>query len=433
MGYAAAEAHLNKLGIDAMKSLAPSLQRMEAICEALDHPERSLNAIHIAGTNGKSSVARLATALLQAAGLSVGTFTSPHLESVVERIAFTGEPLSREQFGDAFDHLEPYLDLVQKDLGEELSYFEVLTAMFFLWASDQPVDAAVIEVGLGGRWDATNLVPADIAVITNIDMDHVELLGPDLGAIAAEKAGVIKEASTVVVGERRPDALAPIATQAEGLGAELRLLGREFSVTQSHVALGGRYLDLEVGGTNYDSLFLPVHGSHQATNAALALAAVNAFLAQPLSTAVVQEGFGAVKVPGRMESIRVAGKLFLLDVAHNPAGMSAFVTGVLEAFAFDRACVIFGALSDKDHGGMLSELARLEPELIVTQPHTERAVPAAELSVAAKEFALEASVVPGIGQAVAAALRSDADLVAVTGSHYLVGEARRALSTVDTR
>ncbi|HEX2240911.1 MAG TPA: cyanophycin synthetase, partial [Actinomycetota bacterium] len=339
-----------------------------------------------------------------------------------------GNALPDDGFGDAFDHLLPYLDHLQDELGEELSYFEVLTAMFFLWAADQPVDAAVIEVGLGGRWDATNVVPTSVGVITNIDIDHSDLLGMEPAGIAVEKAGIIKPGATVVVGERRPDPLGVISSRAQEMGADLRLYGSQIVVEESRVALGGRYLNLLIGEATYESLFLPLHGSHQAINAALALAAVNAFLARPLSTSVVQEAFAAVKVPGRMETARVGGKPFVLDVAHNPAGMSAFVTGLIETFGFERACVVFGALSDKDHLGMLSELRRLQPELLLVQPQSERAVPSGELALMAKELGFDSAVATDLDEALTAAERSDADLVAITGSHYLVGEARSRLA-----
>src|ERR687896_23160 len=205
--YAEAEAYLDALGVDAMKRLAPSLHRIEALCAALDHPERRLQAIHVTGTNGKTSTARIATSLLGATGLTVGTYTSPHLETVRERIALSGELISKDDFGDVFDHMRPFLMHVEESLGERLSYFEVLTALFFLWAAETPVDAAVVEVGLGGRWDATNVMDAQVAVVTNVALDHMSLLGQDRATIAREKVGIIKDDAIVVTGERAPDIL----------------------------------------------------------------------------------------------------------------------------------------------------------------------------------------------------------------------------------
>lgn len=433
MGYNDACAHLEALGVDAMKHMAPSLKRIEAICVALDHPERSIPAVHITGTNGKTSTARIATSLLTAAGLNVGTYTSPHLESVNERIAFNGSAISDDEFGEVFDHIKPYLDVVEGNLTESLSYFEVLTAMFFLWATEKPVDALVVEVGLGGRWDATNVILAPVAVITNIALDHTALLGSDRATIAREKAGIIKPGAQVVTGELSPDALGVITEEAEAVEANVSVIQRDFGATENTLAIGGRYLTLFTSNGTYDEIFLPLHGDHQGDNAAIALEAVTRFL--PLQTfeeALVSEGFATATVDGRLETIRRASGsegAIVLDVAHNPEGMSALVSSLIEAFPFERVVVVVGILEDKDHAGMLSELARLNAHLVVTKARSSRSVDPGELAKAAEALGLTAEVIEDVESAVsrAVAIAEPGDLVCVTGSHYVVGEARSVL------
>jgi dihydrofolate synthase/folylpolyglutamate synthase len=428
VGYEEAEAYLEALGVDAMKKMAPSLDRIEALCAALDHPERQLQAIHITGTNGKTSTARIATSLLAATGLSVGTYTSPHLQSVRERIAHSGEPISKTEFGDAFDHLLPYVAHVEDELGERLSYFEVLTGLFFLWAAETPVDVAVVEVGLGGRWDATNVLDAPVAIITNIGLDHTALLGETKESIAAEKIGIVKPGSTLVTGERLPSMLRIFEETTTEWDATMSVLGRDFEETDNRIAFGGRYLGVRTSAQSYDELFLPLHGSHQGVNAALALEAVTRFLpAQELGHDVVMEGLSKTIAPGRIETFRTEGEpLVVLDVAHNPEGMSAFVSSLVEAFAFDRAIVVLGVLADKDYRGMLAELARMPATLVLAEPRSVRAVPVTELHDAAADFGLDSVVVEDVADAVKSARASagPGDIVVVTGSHYVVGEAR---------
>jgi dihydrofolate synthase / folylpolyglutamate synthase len=432
MGFYEAEHYLNGLGIDAMKKASPSLRRIEAICEALGNPERAVQAIHVTGTNGKTSVARITSALLRATGLSVGTYTSPHLETVRERIALSGEPISEDDFGAVFDHLAPYIDLVEAQLGEQLTFFEVLTAMFFLWAAETPVDVAVIEVGLGGRWDATNVVAAPVAVITNVALDHVALLGGDPETIAKEKAGIIKQESRAVTAERKPGVLEVIRAEGVRQNAQVIEIGRDFSLTDNRVALGGRFLSIRTSAREYPGLFLPLHGSHQGVNAATALEATTQFLAEPLGDDVVAEGFATSIVPGRLETLRTdhrPGLPIILDVAHNPDGMSALITSLIEAFAFDRVLFVLGILGDKDYHGMLQEIARVPCLVFVTEPATVRSVPGPQLLDATKELGLDARSTSGVEAAVATALSEakDHDLVCITGSHYVVGEARSFL------
>ncbi|MBA2312238.1 MAG: bifunctional folylpolyglutamate synthase/dihydrofolate synthase [Actinobacteria bacterium] len=433
MGFKEAEAFLDALGVDAMKLMRPSTARIEAMVEALDHPERAVPAIHITGTNGKSSTARIATSLLTATGLKVGTYTSPHLESVRERIALDGESVGEEDFGEVFDHLHKYLEFVQDDLGQQLTYFEVLTAMFYLWAADN-VDAMVVEVGLGGRWDATNVIDAPVSVITNISLDHTSLMGSSREGIALEKAGIISANGVVVTAERTLDAFGVIAGEANARGATVSAIDRDFSATDNRVALGGRYLSVETSGTSYRGMFLPLHGSHQGVNAATAVDAVAHFLgARPLSDEVVRDGLAAVRAPGRIEVVRPpeAAAPVVLDVAHNPDGMSALISSLVEAFAFDHVRFVVGILADKDYRGMLSELARIPCSLTVTRPANVRSIPVTELAAAAGELGLEFAVVEDVAGAVDSVVSAVAasELVCVTGSHYVVGEARAHLGS----
>ena len=427
-----AQAYLDALGIDIMKKMRPNTERIEALCEALDHPERSAPAVHITGTNGKTSTAAIATSLLAATGLSVGTYTSPHLQSVRERIALNGRPISEEEFGEVFEHIKPFIELVEQRLEDRLTYFEVLTAMFFLWAAETPVDAMVVEVGLGGRWDATNVVDAPVAVITNVGLDHTGLLGMDRETIAREKAGIIKPEAQVVTAERTPSVLQAISDEAEKQRATLVGLEKEFSVTDNRIAVGGRYLSINMSSQSYEGLFLPLHGSHQGVNAAVALEADSRFLSKPLDHEVVSQGFAEAKASGRLETVRLHGDgavPVIVDVAHNPDGMSALVTSLLEAFAFERAVLVVGILGDKDYRGMLTELTRVPCSVVATRPSNVRSVDVDELAAVAAELGLECVAEPDIATAVDMALDEarSADLVCITGSHYAVGEAREIL------
>ncbi len=433
MSFEEAAAHLNGLGIDAMKGLKPSLHRIEAICEALDHPEASIPVLHITGTNGKSSTARIASSLLSATGLTVGTFTSPHLESVTERISLAGEPVPEEVFGEMFQHLHPYLLLVERKLGEKLSYFEVLTALFFLWAAES-VDVAVLEVGLGGRWDATNVADAPVSVITNIGLDHTALLGSDPKGIAREKAGIIKPGSMTITAEQSPELAAVLQEEADSVAAPLYRLGRDFSLTDNRVAYGGRYISVSTGAGDFEGMFLPLHGEHQGINAATAIEAVTRFLpARKLDESVVVEGMANAKVPGRIEFLKLGAERsapVVLDAAHNPAGFRALVATLAEAFAFDKVTFVLGILDDKDHLSMLQELLLIPSEVITTQASNPRSIPAEKLAAAAEAIGLPTRAIGAVEEAVTTAVgeAGPTGLVCVTGSHYVIGETRALLT-----
>ena len=433
MDFEAAEAYLNRLGIDAMKGLKPSLHRIEVLCEALDHPERAVPALHVTGTNGKTSTARIAASVLAATGLKVGIYTSPHLESVRERIALAEEPIPEEEFAATLDHLVPFVEETERRLEEPLSYFEILTGAFFLWAAEAGIDASVVEVGLGGRWDATNVVQATVAVVTNIGIDHQALLGSERTDIAREKAGIIKSDSAVVSAERSPALAEIVRLQADAVGAATTsFVDRDWRVLENTTAIGGRYLTVETNARLYEGLFLPLHGSHQGVNAGTALEAVARFLpANPLDDEVVQEGLRSTISPGRLEAFRrPEHATVVLDVAHNPDGVSALVKALVEDFAFGRIHFVVGISSDKDHRGMLVEIARVATTVVVTEPQGVRAAPAATLKDEAAATGVQTIAVQNPDAALTAALdRADPeDIVCVTGSHYLVGEVRGRLT-----
>ena len=422
--------YLESLGIDAMKSLRPSLHRIEAIVRALDHPERPIPAVHVTGTNGKTSIARIASSLLSAAGLTVGTYTSPHLTSVNERIALNGKPLDKGAFQAAFVRLWPYLRMVEEELGERLSYFELLTAMYFLWAAEQPVDVSVVEVGMGGTWDATNVVNAPVGVISNVALDHTRFLGNEPETIAREKAGIAKPGSVVVTAERTPSVLEVISEVAGAQGASLSVIDRDFEVTENRPAVGGRYVSLRTSARSYADVLVSLYGSHQAMNAAVGLEAVTRLLPKrPFEPAIVEEALGSISVPGRLEALQPVdgnGPALVLDVAHNPDGASVLVKGLSETFTFERVVFEVGVLDDKDHRGIVAELSRVPCHLVATRPTGSRGLPAERLAEAARSLEIASDVVadPLTGVTRALAKASNEDIVCVTGSHYLVGEVR---------
>lgn len=431
MGFQEAQSYLDSLGIDAMKAKTPSLARIEALCDALNHPELAVPAIHVTGTNGKTSTARIISSILAASGLTVGTYTSPHLQKVTERITRDGEPISEDEFGEIFDHLMPYVQHVEARLGEGLTYFEILTAMYFLWAAEAPVDASVIEVGLGGRWDATNVIAAPVAVITNIALDHTGMLGADRATIAKEKAGIIKSRAVVITSERHGEAATVIGSEAEAQGARLRILGQDFDLLANTIAVGGRYLSFASNEMSYEGLFLPLHGSHQGENAALAIDAAASFIpAKQIEQEVVAEGLARSAVPGRLEAIEPRSDArVVLDVAHNPDGMSACISSLVESFAFEKVTFVVGILADKDLEGMLRELARIPCRIVPTQAKSARSFSVTEIATVAEALALEHHAVEDVPEAVSFATgrADDTEIVCVTGSHYVVGEARSFL------
>jgi dihydrofolate synthase/folylpolyglutamate synthase len=401
---------------------APTLDRMRALAELLAEPQHAQPAIHVTGTNGKGSTVRMLSALVAAHNLSVGTYTSPDLERVNERLSRNGEAIDDDAFAEAVGAVGDLEGLS----GIRPHRFEILTLAALRWFADLPVDAAVIEVGLGGRWDATNVVDAAVAVVTNVGLDHTEVLGPTREHIAREKAGIVKPGSTLVLGETDP-ALLPIF---EGEGpARLVLRDRDFACTENLVAVGGRALGITTPLARYDDVFLSLHGAHQGDNAALAVTAAEAFFDRPLDDDVVREALGAVSVPGRFE---VVGRspLVVLDGAHNPDGARA-ASATLADFGFGgERLLVVGMNKGRDPLQMLQLLDAAQARAVVaTAVDFPRAMPPEEIAEAARTIGVDVEIVRDVPSAVqrAVGLAGEDDLVLVTGSLYVVGEARRAI------
>ena len=405
-----------------------SLERMGHLVHALGDPQAAYGVIHVTGTNGKGSVARMATELLRASGLSVGTYTSPHLESINERISWDGAPISDDDLADAIGAVAAVSDLA----GVTPSYFEILTAAAFWHFAEQAVDVAVVEVGMLGRYDATNVADGVVAVLTNVGHDHTDGVGAWRQAIATEKVGIVKPGATFVCGETDPE-LREILAGTEAAATWWR--GEDFDCDQSLLALGGRSVSLRTPLGTVDDLFVPLHGAHQADNAAVALAAVEAFFDRALDPEVTREGFAAVKVPGRFEVI-TRDPTVVLDAAHNVDGARACRDTLVEEFTLSGSVVmVAGFLQGRDPTEMLEALGAVEAgALIACAPDSPRAIPAPQVAAAAEGLGIVAESVPSIAEAVqrALAVASHDDLVLVAGSLYVVGPARAVLrSEVD--
>ena len=420
------EGHVNLEAILIGRRDAPTLERMRRLCHLMGDPQQAYPVIHITGTNGKGSTARIITALLTARGLSVGTYTSPDLERINERLAFGGEPIGDETFVEQLSAIRELEALMPAPPNR----FEILTAAALRWYADVAVDVAVLEVGLGGRWDATNVADGTVAVVTNVSFDHVEILGPTLADIAAEKAGIVKPGATrtLVLGETSPE-LRPLFVAA-GAG-DTWVRGEDFACLGNRVAHGGRVIELSTPFTQYPDLFLPLHGSHQGDNAAAALAAVDAFFGEPSDADLVAEALAAVTSPGRME---VVGRrpLCILDAAHNPAGAEAAGSTLEEEFgSVERRVVVMGVLKGRDVAAMLEALDPSRTAAVVAcAPPSPRAMPPDELAAVASGLGLRAEAVLDPVGAVRRGLEvaGPDDLLLVTGSVYLVGAVRRELA-----
>ena len=425
--------------------LDPTLDRIEAMMEVLGEPQRGYPSIHLTGTNGKTSTARMVETLIRALGLRVGRFTSPHLESMTERISVDGEPLTEEEFVRAFNDVAPYLGLVDADHDHPLSFFETIVAMAYAAFAEAPVDAAVVEVGMGGAWDATNVIDAKVAVLTPIAVDHAKYLGDTPAEIAREKVGIIKPGATVVTAAQTEEVARVLVERCTEVGATLAREGLEFGVTSRVPAVGGQMVGLQGLRGSYDEIFLPLYGAHQAQNAALALAAVEAFVGgeDALDAEVVAQAFAEVSSPGRLEVIRQSPTI-LLDAAHNPHGAAALVAALEDSFAFGTLVGVVSVMSDKDAEGLLSEIEPVLAHLVCTQNSSDRSLPSAELAEIARGIFGDdrVSEAPSLADAIdqAAALAEAGEAVGqafgsggvlVTGSVVTVGEARAMLRLRD--
>ena len=424
--------------------LDPSLVRIAALCDLLGQPQRAYPVVHLTGTNGKTSTARMVDNLLRGLGLRTGRFTSPHLESITERIAIDGEPLTQQRFVEVYAEVAPYAEIVDRSGGHPVSFFELMTAMGFAAFTDAPVDAAVIEVGMGGTWDSTNVADASVAIVTPIGVDHSRYLGDSAADIADEKAGILKPGTFAVLAQQAVDVAEVLLRRAAEVGATVAREGFEFGVVDRTPGVGGQLVTFQGLGATYADVFLPLYGAHQAHNAAYALAAVEAFaggkgLDGGLDNEVVREALSLVTSPARLEIIRRSPTV-VLDAAHNPHGAHALVEAVQESFSFSPLIGVVGVMEDKDVGGLLDAFEPIMATIVCTQNSTARAMPAAELAEVARgvfggdrvEVAarLDDALDVATGLADSAGPDSvglDGAGVLVTGSVITAGEARHLL------
>ncbi len=409
----------------------PTLDRIELLVDALGSPQLSYPTIHIGGTNGKTSTSRITDSLLFAMGLRTGRFTSPHLEDFRERICINGEPISQEELDFTYNDIKAYFDFVDGKSKQPLSYFEIVTALAFAAFAEHPVDIGIFEVGMGGEWDATNVVKPDVAVITPIGLDHQEFLGKEILQIAETKAGILKPDSFAILAEQEPEVAKLLLRKAAENGMDVARAGLDFEIMQRQIAVGGQLLTIRGTKDVYSDLFLPLHGKHQAQNAALALVAAEAFFGdKELDHEAVREGFANASSPGRLEVVKREPTV-ILDAAHNTHGARALANALQEEFNFDQTIGVVGVFQDKDGAGILLELEPVLDSVIISQSNSERALPADQLaSIARKIFGTERVYVESdLKKAIAKAtatnpLSDDTVGIVITGSVTTVGQAR---------
>lgn len=399
------------------------------LCDLLADPQLTAPMIHVAGTNGKTSVCRIIETVLRTSGLRTGLMTSPALRDLTERLAVDGEPLPTDRFVEVYRQIEPFVDIVDERSvaqgGPPMTMFEVITAMGYAAFSDAPVDVAVVETGMGGRWDATNVNSAQVAVITPVGMDHMDYLGDTLDLIAAEKAGIIKPGSTVVLAQQPPEALAVLVQAADDAGAHVLLPGVDYELVSRGLSVGGQAVTIQVADRVFEEMFLSLHGRHQADNAAVALAAVYALLGRLPDDETVAEALGSVHSPGRLE---VIGRhpLTLADAAHNPHGMHASAVAVAESFNFDRLVAVVAILGDKEAQQMLTTLALVADDIVATVNDSPRCMPVHELAELAREVSDSVHEIADFDAAMVRAreLAGPNGCVLATGSVVTAGMAR---------
>ncbi len=416
--------------------IEPTLQRIAALVDVLGSPQLTYPTIHIGGTNGKTTTSRMIDSLLFEMGLRTGRFTSPHLESYLERISINGQSINPQAFIFSYNDIAAYLDLMDSKFDHPISFFEAMTALAFVAFAEHPVDVGVIEVGMGGEWDATNVVDADVSVIMPINLDHTEYLGETLTEIAQTKAGIIKESGFVVLAQQEPEAAKVLLKRAAEMGADVAREGVEYSVLSRSLAVGGQLLTIQGASDTYEDIFLPLHGKHQASNAAAALVAVEAFFGdQELDIEAVRAGFANVTSPGRCEVVHREPTI-ILDAAHNPHGAAAIAETVQSEFTFDEVIGVVAPMGDKDIHGILLELEQVMDSVIVTRNSSSRSTPVEKLEKIAIEIfgsdrvfsdeSLEKALERAIKDTVRP-LSEDSVGILVTGSVVTVGEARSYL------
>ena len=416
--------------------IAPTLERISALVDMLGSPQLTYPTIHIGGTNGKTTTSRMVDALLFEMGLRTGRFTSPHLESYLERICINGQPIDAKELIFSFNDISPYLDLMDTKFDNPVSFFEAITALAFAAFAEHPIDVGVIEVGMGGQWDATNVVDADVSVIMPIGLDHMEYLGNTIAEIATTKAGIIKEQGFVVLAQQEPEAAVELLRRAAEVGADVAREGLEYSIDSRAIAVGGQLISITGLRGHYDEIFLPLHGKHQASNAAAALIAVEAFFGeQDLDIDAVRAGFANVTSPGRCEIIH-RDPTIILDAAHNPHGAKAIAETIQSEFTFDDVTGIVALMADKDALGILQALEPVMNQVIVTTNSAARSMSVGDLEgLATQVFGADRvfaqpTLADAIDKAIKDSVRplSEESLaILITGSVVTVGEARTAV------
>lgn len=408
------------------QGMKPGLERIATLLEMMGHPEDGYPIVHVAGTNGKTSTSRICTMILTGHGLNTGTFTSPHLERIEERIGVNGRSATSEEFAQAVTDVASFADIFESRRQDSLTYFELTAAMAFAWFSERAVDTAVIEVGLGGRLDATNVARGEVAVVTGIDFDHTETLGHTLDAIAAEKLGIVKPGSILVTGPL-PDAAQEVATRVVAdLEVQYVQYGRDFRLEGTSAGVGGWYCEVAGARADYQDIFLPLHGRHQTRNLVIAIAAAEALLGNSLDEEALQRGVAAVTTPGRLEPVS-SSPLVLLDGAHNPQGFRALGEALAEEFAHLEWVLVMAAMEDKDLEEMLPALSGRVRAAVATEVGSPRSLKAPDLA-AAMERLLRVQVAqasrPAEALAIARGLAGTDGAILVTGSLYLIGAIR---------
>ena len=416
--------------------IAPTLERISALVDMLGSPQLTYPTIHIGGTNGKTTTSRMVDSLLFEMGLRTGRFTSPHLESYLERICINGQPNDAKEMIFSFNDISPYLDLMDTKFDNPISFFEAITALAFAAFAEHPIDVGVIEDGMGGQLDATNVVDADVSVIMPIGLYHMEYLGSTIAEIARTKAGIIKEQGFVVLAQQEPEAAVELLRRAAEVSADVAREGLEYSIDSRAIAVGGQLISITGLRGHYDDIFLPLHGKHQASNAAAALIAVEAFFGeQDLDIDAVRAGFANVSSPGRCEIIH-RDPTIILDAAHNPHGAKAIAETIQSEFTFDDVTGIVALMADKDALGILQALEPIMNQINVTTNSAARSMPVSDLEALATQVfgADRVFAQPTLADAIEKAMKdsvrplSDESLaILITGSVVTVGEARTAV------
>ncbi|WEK60102.1 MAG: bifunctional folylpolyglutamate synthase/dihydrofolate synthase [Candidatus Microbacterium colombiense] len=424
------ETLLNRAG---ERWVQPRKERTARILAFLDDPQRTYRVVHITGTNGKTSTARMIESLLRAHDLRTGLFTSPHLERFTERIMIDGEPIADAAFADAWDEIEPFVEIVDAELeaaGEEpLTFFELLTVLAFVAVADAPVDVLVLEVGMGGEWDSTNTADGDVAVFAPIDIDHADRLGGTIAEIAQVKAGIIKEGAAVVSAQQPPEAAEVLRRVAAERNATIAFEGDEFGLTEQKLAVGGQLISIRGLAGQYVEEYLPLYGAHQGHNAALAVAAVESLIGgatRPIAGDIVTDGLQGATSPGRLQLLGIAPTV-VVDAAHNPHGAIALAQALDDSFDFDEWGLVLGVLADKDAAGIVAQLAPAAAHVFVTAPDSDRANDADAIADLVEQTGQRATVHSSLAEAADAAREwaasSDRRAVVIAGSVVLAGEA----------